>query len=192
MADRQKPLEYAPTGELYRGSQIRALRQAKGWTLTHFGRLLGCQLSALSLIETNQLVPSPGLLARVATLLEVPLAELEAASLPAALATTQTRRRGAARPAAATGTLRGAPAARPTPTPDAPPTTNGADPAAADPWTVADQVAAILASFRLSPHEQQFAQALIPDLVRSVCQRLKEGSVPPPPTTGARHHLARP
>jgi transcriptional regulator with XRE-family HTH domain len=180
MADRQKPLEYAPTGELYRGSQIRALRQAKGWTLTHFGQLLGCQLSALSLIETNQLVPSPGLLERMAALLEVPLAELQAAPLPAVLATTQAGRRGAARSAAATRTMPTAPTARPPAAPDAPPTANGVVSAAADPWTVADQVAAILASFRLSPSEHQFAQALIPDLVRSVCQRLKEGSVPPP------------
>jgi hypothetical protein len=49
MADRQKPLEHAPTGALERGSQIRARRQANGWTLTEFGRRRGCQLSALSL-----------------------------------------------------------------------------------------------------------------------------------------------
>jgi hypothetical protein len=85
-----------------------------------------------------------------------------------------------------------APAVHPPPAADAPGTANGAVPATADPWSVADQVAAILASFRLSPREQQFAQALIPDLVRSVCQRLKEGGLPPPPTDGARHHLARP
>ena len=85
-----------------------------------------------------------------------------------------------------------APAVHPPPAADAPATANGAVPATADPWSVADQVAAILASFRLSPGEHRFAQALIPDLVRSVCQRLKEGSLPLPPTDGARHRSAHP
>ena len=98
MADRAKPLEYAPTGALYRGSQIRAVRQAKGWSLTHFGQLLACQLSALSNIETNRVAPSARLLARIATLLEVPLAELEQAPLPPLLAAKATGRTTPSRP----------------------------------------------------------------------------------------------
>ncbi len=82
MTARQKPLEYSSTGELYLGSTIRSLRQARGWSLTDLGQRLGCQLSLLSTIETNRVVPAPQLLERIATLLEVPRAELAQAPVP--------------------------------------------------------------------------------------------------------------
>ena len=169
MADRAKPLEYAPTGALYRGSQIRALRQAKGWSLTHFGQLLACQLSALSNIETNRVAPSARLLARIATLLEVPLAELEQAPLPPLLAAKANGRTTPARPA-----HRPQPAT-PAPTPAADPA-----PAAAGRWTFGDQIDAILASFPLSPREQQLARELIVELTRCLCLRLKAMQMDPP------------
>ena len=169
MADRAKPLEYAPTGELYRGSQIRAVRQAKGWSLTHFGQLVGCQLSALSNIETNRVAPSARLLARIASLLEVPLAELEQAPLPPPLAAKANGRSASSRPAH-----------RPRPAPPTPPPPADPAPAMAGRWTFGDQVEAILASFPLSPREQQLACELIVELTRCLCLRLKAMSMDPP------------
>ena len=169
MADRAKPLEYAPTGALYRGSQIRALRQAKGWSLTDFGQLLACQLSALSNIETNRIAPSPRLLERIATLLEVPLAELEQAPLPPLLA------------AKANGRTTPSQAARPPRPVTAAPTPAGDPaPAASGRWRFGDQVEAILASFQLSPREQQLACELVVELTRSLCLRLKAVGMDPP------------
>ena len=162
MADRAKPLEYAPTGALYRGSQIRAVRQAKGWSLTHFSQLLGCQLSALSNIETNRVPPSPRLLERIATLLEVPLAELEQAPLPPPLAAKANGRTTPARPAH-----------RPRPAPPTPPPSADLAPTEAGRWTFGDQVDALIASFQLTPREQRFARDLIVELTRSLCLQLK-------------------
>ena len=169
MADRAKPLEYAPTGALYRGSQIRALRQAKGWSLTHFGQLLDCQLSALSNIETNRIAPSPRLLGRIASLLEVPLAELEQAPLPPPLAAKANGRTTPSRPA---------PPPRPLTTAPTPPADPA--PAAVGRWRFGDQVEAIIASFQLSPPEQQLACELVVDLTRSLCLRLKAVQMDPP------------
>ena len=169
MADRAKPLEYAPTGALYRGSQIRALRQAKGWSLTHFGQLLDCQLSALSNIETNRIAPSPRLLGRIASLLEVPLAELEQAPLPPPLAAKANGRTTPSRPTPPPRPLTAAP------TPAADPA-----PASAGRWCFGDQVEAIIASFQLLPPEQQLACELVVDLTRSLCLRLKAVQLEPP------------
>ena len=177
MADRAKPLEYAPTGALYRGSQIRAFRQAKGWNLTHFSQLLGCQLSALSNIETNRVPPSPRLLARIATLLEVPLAELEQAPLPPLLAAKANGRTTPSRPAHRPQPA--IPALTP-PADPAPPATGRPAPAAPIPWTFGDQVEAIITSFHLAPREQQVARDLIVDLTRSLCLRLTAAGLDPP------------
>ena len=169
MVDRAKPLEYAPSGALYRGSQIRALRQAKGWSLTHFGQLLDCQLSALSNIETNRVAPLARLLARIASLLEVPLADLEQAPLPPLLAAKANGRTTSSRPA---------PPPRPLPAAPTPP----ADPvpAAVGRWRFGDQVEAIIASFQLSPPEQQLACELVVELTRALCLRLKAVEMEPP------------
>ena len=178
MADRQKPLDYAPSGELYQGSKIRALRQANGWSLTSFGQQLGCQLSALSNIETNKVLAPRGLLERMATVLEVPLAELQAAPLPPALATKPTRRPPSP---SEPEPVRRVPAAQQAPAPTRQPSSNGHRPVTPPtPWSFGDQVAAIIDSFRLTPSEQQLAHDLITDLVRTVCLRLKEASAHPP------------
>ena len=174
MADRAKPLEYAPTCELYRGSQIRSVRQAKGWSLTHFGQLLTCQLSALSNIETNRVAPSARLLARIASPLEVPLPELEQAPLPPLLAAQANGRTPHARPAHQ-------------PRPTIPPHRPSADPRSPEPgrWTFGDQVDAILASFQLSPREHQLAGELIVELTRCLCLRLKAVGLDPPAEVAA-------
>ncbi len=175
MTARQKPLAYAPTGELYLGSRIRALRQAKGWTLTELGQRLGCQLSLLSTIETNRVAPPPQLLERIATLLDVPLPELAQAPLPPGLTPKRPRRTATrsqpSHPAPAveentSAVVRHPPPPRPAGS-DAPPR-----------WTFGDQVEAVIASFRLTPPEAQFAQDLILELTRSLCLRLADERLP--------------
>ena len=171
MTARQKPLEYSSTGALYLGSRIRALRQAKGWSLTEVGQRLGCQLSLLSTIETNRVAPPPQLLERIATLLEVPLPELAQAPLPPGLTPKRPRRMATpprpSRPAPAVEETTPAVVLHP---PPPRPVSSDASPR----WTFGDQVEAVIASFRLTPPEAQFAQDLILDLTRSLCLRLAD------------------
>ena len=171
MTARQKPLEYSSTGALYLGSWIRSLRQAKCWTLTEVGQRLGCQLSLLSTIETNRVAPAPQLLERIATLLEVPLPELAQAPLPPGL-TPKRPRRTAIPPQPsqiAPAVEENTPAVVLRPPPSRP---TGGDASAS--WTIGDQVEAVIASFRLTPSEAQFAQDLILELTRSLCLRLAD------------------
>ena len=171
MTARQKPLEYSSTGALYLGSRIRSLRQAKGWSLTELCQRLGCQLSLLSTVETNRVAPPPQLLERTATLLDVPLAELAQAPLPPGLTPKRPRRTATplrpSQPAPALEETTSAVVLHPQPSrpagSDAPPR-----------WTFGDQVEAVIASFRLTPPEAQFAQDLILDLARSLCLRLAD------------------
>ena len=171
MTARQKPLEYSSTGALYLGSQIRSLRQAKGWSLTELGQRLGCQLSLLSTVETNRVAPPPQLLERIATLLDVPLPELAQAPLPPGLAPKRSRRTATpprhSQPAPAVEETTSAVAHHPPPSRPA-----GGD--APSRWTFGNQVEAVIASFRLTPPEAQFAQDLILDLTRSLCLRLAD------------------
>ncbi len=182
---REQPLAYAPTGKLYLGSQIRSLRQAKGWSLTELARQLACHPGALSLLETNKAPVSDRMLSAIATALGVAVEELAQAPIHPSLAG---RRTAVPRPrqpdapedveepaASRNGHTASAPAA-PSPMPDAP-----SLPAV---WTFGTQVEAIIASFQLAPREQQLAHDLISDLTRTVCLRLTEGRIPVP-STGA-------
>ena len=171
MTARQKPLAYSSTGALYLGSRIRSLRQAKGWTLTEVGQRLGCQLSLLSTIETNRVAPAPQLLERIATLLDVPLPELAQAPLPPGLTPKRPRRTATPPrpPQMAPAVEETTPAVVRHPPPSHP---AGSD--APPRWTFGDQIEAVIASFRLTPPEAQFAQDLILELTRSLCLRLAD------------------
>ena len=177
---REQPLAYAPTGDLYLGSKIRALRQEQGWSLTYLATVVGCQPSALSLIETNKVRPAPHLVAALAMALTVPLADLEQAPMPPALESKRTASRRAALPPAAHG--QAAPplsvADDAAPTPAAPPAAVVPAPCGelAPPWTFGDQVTAIIDTFRLSPVEQQFVRELVVDITRTLCLRIKDGA----------------
>ncbi len=184
---REQPLAYAPTGELYLGSQIRSLRQAKGWSLTALARQLGCHPGALSLVETNKAPVSDRMLNAIATALGVAVEDLAQAPIHPSLGGRRTtvprpRRPDApedvAEPAASwNGHTAPAPAA-PSLMPDAPPPLPAA-------WTFGQQVEAIIASFQLAPREQQLAHDLISDLTRTVCLRLTEGRISVPITGAA-------
>jgi transcriptional regulator with XRE-family HTH domain len=74
---RENPLEYTTTGELYRGSLIRVLRQQKGLSRHQVATLVGYDPDSLSKVETNGVNASEQLLTKIATLLEVPLEQLQ-------------------------------------------------------------------------------------------------------------------
>jgi transcriptional regulator with XRE-family HTH domain len=73
----EKPTEHAPSGEMYRGSLIRQLREARGLQMKELEARLG--YSSLSVIETNRGNLSQEKLHKLAELLDVPVTELEQA-----------------------------------------------------------------------------------------------------------------
>src|SRR5882724_7194173 len=75
----EKPLEYASTSELYRGSLIRELRRQKGLSREEAAFQLGCDPDSLSKVETNGVNASEQLLSKIATLLDIPIEQLEQA-----------------------------------------------------------------------------------------------------------------
>ena len=72
----EKPLEHAPTGELYRGSLIRKLRNDKGLKIQEVEDQVGYARGSLTTIETNYGFLSQEKLHKLAELLEVPAAVL--------------------------------------------------------------------------------------------------------------------
>jgi transcriptional regulator with XRE-family HTH domain len=75
----EKPPERAPSGELYRGSLIRQLREARGLKMKALEAQLGFSRNTLSTIELNRGNLSQGRLHKLAELLDVPVTELEQA-----------------------------------------------------------------------------------------------------------------
>ncbi len=182
---REQPLAYAPTGELYLGSQIRSLRQAKGWSLTALARQLGCHPGALSLLETNKAPVSARMLSAIATALGVAEEDLAQAPIHPALAGRRTTVPRPSRPDTPEEAAEPAPSrnGHTAPAPAAP-SSMPDEPSLPATWTFGQQVEAIIASFQLAPREQQLAHDLISDLTRTVCLRLTQGRIPPP-TLGA-------
>ena len=182
---REQPLAYAPTGELYLGSQIRSLRQAKGWSLTALSRQLACHPGALSLLETNKAPVSARMLSAIATALGVAVEDLAQAPIHPALAGRRTTVSRQSQPDAPEDVAESAASrnGHPAPVP-AGPSPMADEPPLLAVWTFGHQVEAIIASFQLAPREQQLARDLISDLTRTVCLRLTEGRMPVP-TTGA-------
>lgn len=177
-----KPLEYSPNGVLYLGSYLRSVRQARGWRLADVAAQAGCTLSGLSNIETNKVPPSARLVATLARVLDIPPADLAACPTPPAVRQPPPRRvapadahiNGTGGPPTASPAAVGMPAAPVwQPHADAAP-----ERAAADAWSLGQQVEAVIASFQLAPTEAAFAGALVVELTRSLCLQLKDRRLP--------------
>ena len=75
----EKPLEYAPDGQLYLGSLIRAGRKKQGLSVSTLANLLSYDQSNFSKIETNLLTPSMEQLGKLSHILGIPLEALQRA-----------------------------------------------------------------------------------------------------------------
>jgi transcriptional regulator with XRE-family HTH domain len=73
---RPTPPESTPSGELYRGSLIRSLREEKGLSMQEVESQLGYARRSLSMIERNRFVPTQEKLEQLAEVLDVPVEAL--------------------------------------------------------------------------------------------------------------------